>query len=129
MTEAALNNRLYLSTFTNPTTTAMPRTCLTRACSALRLSRIKYSLYKRSSGGYPVIASSGKATISAFWAWALWIYSMIFFWLPEISPTVVLICARAIRNIFLVLLGYCLIFVQLELKIFTERSLGLDEDA
>src|SRR3990170_4735066 len=55
----------------------------------------------RSSGGYPEIASSGKTTIAAPASLARTTRSKIFRAFPAMSPTVVLICARAMRSGFM----------------------------
>jgi hypothetical protein len=51
---------------------------------------------KKSAGGYPHIANSGKTTRPASSSWARTAYSRIFFVFPAKSPTVGLICASAI---------------------------------
>src|SRR5439155_2396533 len=68
-----------------------------KACSP---AARKCVLSSRSSGGYPLMASSGKTTIWAPRSVARARYSSILRTLPSMSPTVVSICARAIRRGF-----------------------------
>src|SRR5205814_6704804 len=68
-----------------------------RSSTAARLSSTKSSNRTRSSGGYPVTASSGKQTRSAPASEARAVQDAIFEMLPSRSPTVVSICPRAIR--------------------------------
>ena len=63
------------------------------------LSSIKCDLCSKSSGGYPVIESSGKTTISESKLRACSMKFLIFKTFPFKSPTVGLICARAILNL------------------------------
>src|SRR5438093_4288452 len=80
---------------TKPITAAMPLVSATTCSSAFRLSRMKLGLSSRSSGGYPVRASSGNATRSAPRSRARPIQSAIFSEFPPRSPTVKSAWARA----------------------------------
>src|ERR1700691_3518797 len=73
------------------------------SCStALSDRSMKSGFSTRSRGGYPVMESSGKTINSAFRAAASRAKRTISATLPERSPTVGLICPRAIRiNIYL----------------------------
>src|SRR5512146_3345319 len=72
---------------------------LAMSSSARRLTSTKRGLSSRSSGGYPVTASSGNATTSALALRASLIQALIIRTLPVISPTVGLIWAIAIRRV------------------------------
>src|SRR5581483_2005515 len=83
---------------TKPTTAVIPIVASTISRMRSSFSRRNEGLRRRSSGGYPVTASSGNATRSAPNARASSIRSMIRRVLPERSPTVLFIWASARRK-------------------------------
>ena len=88
---------LYIPSFpllTNPVTATMFVAIFVSLAKQLIFSSIKAVLRSRSSGGYPVMESSGNATISASFFFAFRIWEAIISKFPLISPTVGFICAR-----------------------------------
>src|SRR5205085_8197204 len=83
---------------TKPTTAVIPLVAGASRSRVRQLSATKEGRSTRSSGGYPVIASSGRATRPAPAARASPMACSIFPRLPSRSPTVGLICASAIRR-------------------------------
>src|SRR5687767_8937567 len=86
---------------TKPTIAVAPREARATASSARRLASMNAALKRRSSGGYPGMASSGNATSAAPISRARSRVSTILRTLPSKSPTVELIWARAILEVFM----------------------------
>ena len=88
-----------------PTTTVSPAVASTTCSRHFAASWMNCRLKSRSSGGYPVTASSGSARRSASWAFARSMNSRMRCVLPRRSPTVAFIWARARRNVRMVYPG------------------------
>ena len=84
---------------TNPTTATVAPDALASLSTTARFASMNPSLRTRSSGGYPVTASSGRRTTSADWPSAHAMASRIFSSLPPRSPTIRSSCAPAILSL------------------------------